>query len=207
MLSMPLLRQSGLTPRRGKGITHVKRPTLIVVHGPPASGKTHLSEWLSGELLIPLLSKDDIKESLFDHVVSKTSHQRRQIDAASFSVLWTLLDRLMATGTRSYIVETAFPEEESQPRLVHLLQRHTYQSVQVYCHAPEPILRQRYIDRARSGQRHPGHRDLQNVEGQPIPEESPFRPLDLPGALIDVDTRDLGAVNHRDILRAIEEHL
>ena len=40
----------------------------VVVSGPPGSGKSTLARGLAPELGLPLLSKDRIKEALFDHV-------------------------------------------------------------------------------------------------------------------------------------------
>jgi len=39
---------------------------LIIVIGPPASGKTALAHHLAADLRLPLLSRDDFKERLFD---------------------------------------------------------------------------------------------------------------------------------------------
>jgi predicted kinase len=178
-------------------------PTLIVIHGPPASGKTLLSQWLAGQLDLPLVSKDAIKETLFEHFDHGSPEQSQRIDAASFDLLWMWLEAIMAAGERSCIVETAFDHASAEPALVRLVATHRYRVVQMFCHASEPILRQRYIDRAQSPERHPGHRDLELVEDQPIPEESSFRPLNLPGILMDLDTTDPDTIDAREVLHLL----
>ncbi|MDP6369585.1 MAG: hypothetical protein QF615_08250, partial [Planctomycetota bacterium] len=44
----------------------MKRPTLILVSGAAATGKTTVANLLSAGLRIPVISKDAIKESLFE---------------------------------------------------------------------------------------------------------------------------------------------
>ena len=39
---------------------------LIIINGPPGSGKTHLGRFLARELWLPYFSKDGVKELLFD---------------------------------------------------------------------------------------------------------------------------------------------
>ena len=43
-----------------------ERPLLIIVNGPPASGKSTLAEQVAAQLRLPYLSKDAIKEELYD---------------------------------------------------------------------------------------------------------------------------------------------
>ncbi len=182
-------------------------PSLIVVHGAPASGKTELGRWLARELRLPLLSMDDIKDELFAHFDHETIAQSERIGGASLDILWLWLETLMAAGTTSLIVETAFPQDQSEERFQRLAADHGYQIAQVFCHADEHTLRRRYIERARTPGRHPGHRDLERVEGQPIPAESSFRAMELPGLLIDLDTNDLDSVSYEDILEALKAAL
>jgi predicted kinase len=41
-------------------------PLLVVVHGPPAAGKTTIAREIAERLRLPLIAKDTIKEALFD---------------------------------------------------------------------------------------------------------------------------------------------
>jgi len=183
----------------------MSHPSLIVVHGAAASGKTELSRYLARELGLPLLAKDEIKETLFTHFDHHSIVESDRIDAASLDLLWLWLEWFMAGSPRNLVVETAFPATISQPRLMDLVQRHDHAVVQIFCHATEPVLRQRYVDRARTPDRHPGHQDLARVEGQPIPESSSYHPLDLPGPLIDVDTTNTETVDYRHIRERVAD--
>ena len=43
-------------------------PLLLVVTGMPSSGKTTVAEGLAGRLGLPLIAKDEIRESLYESV-------------------------------------------------------------------------------------------------------------------------------------------
>ena len=51
-------------------------PLLVVVTGPPASGKTSVAEELASRLGVAFLSKDTFKEVLYEHLGSGTSSSR-----------------------------------------------------------------------------------------------------------------------------------
>jgi predicted kinase len=44
----------------------MQKPTLILVSGAPGAGKTTIAARLSRNLRMPMVSKDAVKESLFD---------------------------------------------------------------------------------------------------------------------------------------------
>ncbi|MEO7074366.1 MAG: AAA family ATPase [Ktedonobacterales bacterium] len=42
------------------------RPLVVIVSGPPASGKTTLARTVAQEVRLPFFYKDGLKETLFD---------------------------------------------------------------------------------------------------------------------------------------------
>ena len=44
----------------------MRLPLLIVVTGMPSSGKTTVADGLASQLRLPMIAKDEIKESLYD---------------------------------------------------------------------------------------------------------------------------------------------
>jgi len=44
------------------------KPLLIIISGPPGTGKTTLGKRMANELHLPFVNKDSIKELLFDHL-------------------------------------------------------------------------------------------------------------------------------------------
>jgi predicted kinase len=183
-----------------------KRSSLIVVHGAPASGKTYFSHWLSRQLNLPVLSKDDIKEELFSHFDYSSVEQSKNIGAASFDLLWLWLSKLMPHG-QDLIIETAFFAKYSQPKIIDLAQNHNYRIIQIFCHADEQVRHQRYIDRAHGSARHPGHMDKQRLAEFNTRAANEYQAMDLPGTLITLDTTSLDDLSYQDVLQQVTQEL
>ncbi len=75
-----------------------ERPPLVIVGGAPASGKTTLAHLLARELRLPLLARDTLKECLMDSLGSPSRARSRELGAASYGVLFVVLDRLLEAG-------------------------------------------------------------------------------------------------------------
>ena len=58
-------------------------PRLLIVNGLPGSGKTTLSRELAPRLGLPLISKDDIKELLFDQLGWSDREQSKRFGGAA----------------------------------------------------------------------------------------------------------------------------
>jgi predicted kinase len=158
-------------------------PRVVLVGGPPASGKTTLAGRLARELGLPLIAKDGLKETLFDAVDGDVDLRRSQtLGRAAFALLWHVLDCQLAAGA-SAVGEGSFDRVRSVAALDRLRERHAFAVVQVHCRAPVDVLERRYAGRA--AERHPGHLD---AERHPRLESDAYL-LDLPYAeLVVVDT-------------------
>jgi predicted kinase len=163
---------------------------VVVVTGIPASGKTTLATALSAQLGWPLISKDVVKEALFDSLGSGDLHWSQRLGRAGHVVMYSV-----AALIPRVIVEAHFQRGIAEPELLAL----NRQIVQVYCRCPVGLAADRYRRRIDDPDRHAGH--LPEHQSDEVIErwmkDAPT-PLDLPNApLVEVDTTgpvDIGAV-------------
>ena len=160
-------------------------PLLVVVTGPPASGKTTVARPLATELGLPLLAKDAVKETLFDVLGAGDRPWSRRLGHATYAVLFLIAGELLGAG-RPLVLEANFargPAEEDFRALP------PHRLLQVLCSAPDDIVLERWRGRALRGERHPGHVDLE-IEHEVVAalRERRHDALDLPGERIEIDT-------------------
>jgi predicted kinase len=160
---------------------------LLVVSGPPASGKTSLAQGLARELGLPWVSKDAVKETLYEELGSDEELEPK-LEQAARRLLLTIAEAQLASGL-SAIVESNFDRNVDSALVGRLLREHPTRVVQIHCSAEEGELLERFAERAESPERHPGHADSpENVdEVRDDLERGRWDALDLPGELVEVD--------------------
>ncbi len=157
--------------------------TLLLVTGAPGSGKTTLAVPLARHLGLPLITKDTIKEALFDSLGTGDHTWSTRLGAASFAVMFAL-----ARHSPAAVLEANFYPGHT-PQLQAICQR----PVQILCTCPAAEAHRRHL--ARADRRHPGHLDRLPVNRDKA--TLPWQPLDLGGPVLRVDTSgpvDIAAV-------------
>src|SRR6478735_5800030 len=141
-------------------------------------------------LQLPVLSRDQIKESLMDSLGSPDRARSRELGAASYAVLYSIIEQLLRANL-SLIVETNFSHGRSEPDLIRVAAN--ARITQIHCQTSHEIVFRRYRERAESGSRHPGHHDT-DAETLADLELSlrgnRYEPLMLSAPLLIVDTTD-----------------
>ena len=116
---------------------------VILVSGAPAAGKTTLATGMAATLNLPLICKDDIKETLFDALDGPAADLAwsRRIGGAAMQVLWRLTERCPAA-----VVEANFRPHSKyeQDRLRSLNAR----IIELHCICPADELVRRFAARA-----------------------------------------------------------
>jgi predicted kinase len=160
----------------------VKPPLLVVVTGMPGSGKTTLSRAIATDLQLPLVSKDDIKERLYDALGTGDVQWSRCLGRASHMLIFTFAGQVLAAG-RPVIAEANFFRGSEEQ---HFAALPSHRLFQLHCSAPLDVLVSRYAGRE---DRHPGHHDSERVhELADRLASGVHAPLDLDGDLVEIDT-------------------
>ncbi|HTK04116.1 MAG TPA: ATP-binding protein [Candidatus Eisenbacteria bacterium] len=179
---------------------------LIIVSGPPGAGKTTLASSLSELLGVPLLTKDGIKEALFDSLGWNDRTWSKSLGAASIELLYRLIDAQLKAGI-PVIVEANF-KGVAADRLGKLLKNHAAFPVQIACTAREDVLDARMRERWTSGKRHPGHNDVETInEKSPGWSAAEYGILPLGGSVYRVDTTDFSKVDFGTLFNEIKLRL
>jgi predicted kinase len=178
-------------------------PLVVVVAGAPGSGKTTLARHLATALTLPLFTKDDIKETLFDTLGWGDRAWSRKLGTAAVALLLGCIEAELAAG-RSFIVESNFHPARANADFQALRTRYPFQPCLIYCHAEEAVLLARFAARAHSADRHPGHVDQQNYdEVAAAMRNGTYGPPDIGGTVISVDTTDFARIDYPALLAAI----
>jgi|tagenome__1003787_1003787.scaffolds.fasta_scaffold19845339_2 predicted kinase len=171
---------------------------LVVVTGPPASGKSSLARELASELSIPFISKDELKERLYEEIGSGDEVEDA-IERAALAILYSVTASNLAAGVR-VLVESNFDADSDARPLRELDAR----IVQIHCGGDTAELVEKFRERSAAGERHPGHDDdPEDADEVRRKIEAGFwEPLDLPGELIRVDhSADARSIASRSVFR------
>jgi predicted kinase len=153
----------------------MKLPWMIVISGPPCSGKSTLATRLAGETGWPVVAKDSFKEALFEVLGSGDAAWSRRLSLAAFRIQFAVAESLLAAGV-SLLLDGNFTAPEHTGRIVALAGQRA-RMIQVACRAGELVLASRRLQRARSAARHPGHLDREQARIPAGPER--YGPMSL----------------------------
>jgi predicted kinase len=177
---------------------------VLLVTGAPASGKSTLGRRLATDLRLPFISKDLFKETLFDSLGWDDRAWSQRVGRASTHLLYRTAATLLEAG-QSLAMENNFYAQWDTPLLNELSGTYGCHFVQVVCTADGPTLYARFEQRARSGERHPGHADDKNLaewHERLLTERWPALPL--AGPVLEVDTTTpLDDATYRGVLTTI----
>jgi predicted kinase len=183
----------------------MNKPLLVVVSGPSSTGKTTLAKKIAEEYNLQFITKDGIKEILFDDLGWSNREWSKKLGVASYSIIHYFMDSIMPTGS-SFIVESNFKPEFETKEILDRVTKYNYLPLQIMCQCDGQILLERFKKRSESGERHPGHCDNSNYdEFKEILLKGKFEPMNIGGDVIVFDTTDFNNLDFEKIFNKVQQ--
>lgn len=127
----------------------------ILMSGLPASGKTTVAEYISKKMNLSVISKDDIKEILFDTIGFTSRENKLKLGIASSGIMNYIVEKMMQNNL-PFIVDNNF-ENTGASEIKNLVKKYNYDAVTVLVDGDIDIIYGRFIERDKSPDRHRGH--------------------------------------------------
>lgn len=159
-------------------MTHV-----IIVTGIPASGKSALANELKRVTNFPIISKDKIKENLYDSLGCGSREESRKLGLAAMNILWSQANDFVVANI-SCILEANFKPEFNNAKDFKNINSSI---IQVMCKADPEVVFNRFSERAKAD-RHPGHFDLQSLDEFKKVIFNGLKPLEYSDYFFEIDT-------------------
>lgn len=179
-----------------------------------------MAEALSERLKLPVISKDAIKELLFDNVGFKSREEKVNLGIAGMRIMYYAAGQLMKAG-QPFILENNF--EASEHGMKNLLEKYQYSALTITLTGDYKVIYQRFLERENSPDRHRGHvvndcypekkeNHLKTSQAKTISyenfvcgiEKRGFDVFCVDGRQIKVDTTDFSKINMEELFSQIE---
>lgn len=185
----------------------MKQPLLIIIFGPPGSGKTTLGKNLAEKFYLPFFSKDELQEKIFDHLGVEDREWSVKTTFTALDQLYYIIEALLKSH-HSLIVESNFMPENDDYRFKALKENYDFYPFQIMLTGNTDILFSRFLDRSNSQNRHKGHQDLNNQEEyKPRFQPGYYKKLTIGDTLYKIDTTELEKIDYNDLYSEIQQIL
>ena len=140
----------------------------ILVTGIPAAGKSTMAALLAEHFGLPVISKDKIKELMYDDIGFCSREEKVKLGIASMNIMYYMAEQLMK-NSQPFILENNF-EKVSRKPLIEILERYSYIAITVTLTGNYSKIYERFVERNNSPDRHRGH-----VVNDCYPEKTPHK--------------------------------
>ncbi len=179
-----------------------------------------MAEVMSERLKLPVISKDTIKELLFDNVGFQSRAEKVNLGIASMEIMYYVAGQLMKAG-QSFILENNF-EYSSEYGIKNLMEKYQYSALTITLTGDYNVIYRRFLERQSSPDRHRGHvvndcypekeeNTLKALKAKTISyenfvhgiEQRGFDAFCVGGRQIKVDTTDFSKINMEELFSQI----
>lgn len=183
---------------------------LLIINGQTSTGKTTLARRIIEDFAIDDFQKDAHWERQIDALGRiPTLREWVRYENETWQALYNAVREHSASG-KPLLIEGNFARRQRK-QLAGLVAGQ--QVFEVYCHADQRVILQRYMHRNKSGERHPGHRDhlwypavwWETVLGRMGRQLVP--PLNLGGQILRVDTTDFSKIDYGAVRKFVRDML
>ncbi len=171
-----------------------KKPCVIIINGQSCTGKIYLLQNLSRENMTHI-SRDEIKEQLFDDLGIQDSEWSRKLGSASYSLFFKILEKFLISGNH-FILEGNFNPKQHTQKFKTLFDKYGFDTAEILLVSDPKVLLERYKARWASGERHRGHADGERfVEFEARMKEDKQEALGINSNIIKIDTTDFKSID------------
>ena len=192
----------------------------ILVAGMPGAGKSTMANVIAKKWSLPVISKDSIKEFLYDSIGFQSRAEKVNLGIASMDIMYYVAGQLMKAG-QPFILENNF-EYTSEEGIRTLLEKYEYATLTITLTGDYKVIYQRFLERDISPARHRGHvvndcyperkkRSSEEIKASAISYEDYVRGAEQRGfdsffagdRQIKVDTTDFSKIDMEDLFSQI----
>ena len=169
---------------------------LVVVSGPPGTGKTTLAHRVAAAIGCPAICRDEIKEGMAHATPGFEPGPGDPLTMRTLSTFFDVIGLLVGRGT-TVVAEAAFQDRLWHPGLTPLVGRADVRIL--HCSVPADVALARINARSTSDPSRLVHEDAQISPEARLRTHNAFQPVDLPVPAMTVDTTTEPALD--EILR------